>query len=198
MRVLFGLFLCLLLASCAATGGDDASPEAVRAAAFVPSGPPKLTLLTVVNNKSGAGAHTALVVTSSEQVIFDPAGSFRRPDVAERGDVLYGMSPAWVQGFKSAHARNTYHVVSQEIEVTPEQAALALQLVKINGAVGSAFCTNATSSVLRQIPGFQDVRVTFFPTNLMEQIAQRPDVVMTKYFENDAGDIVDGVSGVQI
>lgn len=195
MRILAALGVVCILAGCAGDNVLDASPEQVAASIYVPSGAPKLTLFTMVNNNSGAGGHSALMVSGSQQVIFDPAGSFAHPQIAERGDVLYGMSPKWVQGYKSAHARSTHHVVSQEIIVTPAQAERALQLVRTNGSVGSAWCTNSTSTILRQVPGFENVSTTFFPVKLMEQIALRSDVVTDQYFENDAGDVRDGIAG---
>lgn len=185
-----------LLSACAAGSANDATPEQVVRAAYIPSGPPSLTLMTVVNNSTGAGGHSSLLVSASQQVIFDPAGSFRHEKVAQRADVLYGMSPAWVAAYKSAHARDTYHIVSQKIELTPAQAEQALQLVETNGSVPSAFCANATSSILRRVQGFEDIDVTFYPVKLMDQIAARPDVVTDKYYENDAGDVVDGIVGI--
>lgn len=198
MRLLIVLCMMFVLAACAVSRPFEASSERVAASKYVPQGPTKLTLFTVVNNRSGSGGHTGLMVTGSEQVIFDPAGSFKHANIAKRGDVLYGMSPPWVQAYKSAHARSTYHVVSQEIEVTPQQAEIALQLVKSNGAVAAAFCTNSTSSILRRVPGFEDIDVTFYPVKLMEQLAQRPDVVTDKYYENDEGDVTDGIVAAQL
>lgn len=186
----------LALVSCATSAVDTASSQDILDAAYVSNAAPSLTLVTVVNNRTGSGGHTSLIVSGSQQVIFDPAGSFRRSDVVSRGDVLYGMSPGWVAAYKSAHARSTYHVVTQKIEVTPAQAETALRLVQENGAVGSAFCANATSSILRRVPGFEDVSVTFYPVKLMDQIAARDDVVTEKYYENDSGDVVDGIAAV--
>ncbi len=119
----------VLVAGCAQKGKESSAAE-IDAAVYVPDGQPKLTVFTMVNNTSGTGAHTALLIEGSQAVIFDPAGSFNHPQVPERGDVLFGMSPDWVQLYKSAHARETFHVVSQEIEVSPAQAERALQLVQ--------------------------------------------------------------------
>lgn len=190
-----GLLIALLatLAACTTSSFDDATAQEVASVAYVPAGPPKLTLVTVVNNRTGAGGHSALIVSASQQVIFDPAGSFRHPDIKERGDVLYGVSPAWISAYKSAHSRSTYHVVTQEIDVTLAQAERALQLVQSNGAVGSAFCANATSSILKKVPGFEDVSVTFYPEKLMEQFEGRPDVTTERYYEDDEGNVVDGI-----
>lgn len=173
-----------------------ASDERVAAVAYRAPGPNTLTVLTMVSNRSGKGAHTALMINGSQRVIFDPAGSFVNERVAEQEDVLYGVTPAVLAGYKSVHARSTFHVVSQTFEVTPEQAAIALRLATTNGAVPRAFCTNATTGLLSQVPGFQDVSSTFYPTKLMEQLAARPGVRVEEYFEDDDGTIVDGVAGI--
>nr|WP_238936757.1 hypothetical protein [Sulfitobacter mediterraneus] len=152
----------------------------------------------MVNNRTGSGGHTALMVNGSQRVIFDPAGSFRDPRVTERGDVLYGVTPGWLQAYKSAHARSTYHVVSQEFVVTPEQAEKALRLVQANGAVPGAFCANATTAILSQIEGFEGVKQTFYPVKLMEQIESFPGVRTTRLYENDEGDVIDAVKAGQL
>jgi hypothetical protein len=192
-RVCVALALAGTLAACAADNNPDSPPEAVAAAAYTAPGPRSLTVFTMVNNRTGKGGHSALMVNGSQQVIFDPAGSFRDPRVAERGDVLYGMTPAWVQAYKSAHARAAFHVVSQEIEVSAAQAERALQLVQQNGAVPSAFCANATTSLLKQVPGFESITTTFYPTKLMAQLETMPGTKTTRYYEDDAGDVVDAL-----
>ena len=135
MRIWQAVACVFFVAACANDTGIDSTVSEVAGAAYAASGPKTLTLLTMVNNRSGSGGHTALIVNGSQQVIFDPAGSFRDPRVTERGDVLYGMSPAWIQAYKSAHARSTFHVVSQEITVSDAQAEQVLNLVMANGQV---------------------------------------------------------------
>ena len=197
-RYFAGLALVALLAGCAADNSPDSPIEAVQAAAYQAPGPKTLTIFTMVNNRTGSGGHTALMVNGSQRVIFDPAGSFRDPRVTERGDVLYGVTPGWLQAYKSAHARSTYHVVSQEFVVTPEQAEQALRLVQANGAVPGAFCANATTGILSQIDGFEGVKQTFYPVKLMEQIETFPGVRTTRLYENDAGDVIDAVKAGQL
>ena len=152
----------------------------------------------MVSNRDGSGGHSALMINGSQRVSFDPAGSFENVRVPEQEDVLYGVSPAVLAGYKSAHARSTYHVVLQTVEVTPEQAEVALQLAAANGPVARACCTNATTGLLRQVPGVADVNQTFFPTNLMEQMAARAGVVEERYYEDDEGTIIDGIEGLVI
>ncbi|MBM1633652.1 hypothetical protein JQV27_14420 [Sulfitobacter mediterraneus] len=197
-RYFAGLALVALLAGCAADNSPDSPIEAVQAAAYQAPGPKTLTIFTMVNNRTGSGGHTALMVNGSQRVIFDPAGSFRDPRVTERGDVLYGVTPGWLQAYKSAHARSTYHVVSQEFVVTPEQAEKALRLVQANGAVPGAFCANATTAILSQIEGFEGVKQTFYPVKLMEQIESFPGVRTTRLYENDEGDVIDAVKAGQL
>ncbi|MCX7566924.1 hypothetical protein OS189_11290 [Sulfitobacter sp. F26169L] len=181
-----------VLAGCAEKG-KESPQQAIEAAIYPHRGQPKITLITMINNRTGSGGHSALLVQGTQSVMFDPAGSFEHDDVPERGDVLYGMSPRWIQVYKSAHARTNYHVVSQEFDVTPAQAARAMQLVQAYGSVPSAMCANATSSILKQIPGFQSIRQGYYPLKLMEQAEQLQGVKTTRYYEDDEGNVTDGI-----
>ncbi len=190
----------LVLTACGARAPDSSQPSVtdMRAAAVRVDGPPRLTLITVINNRSGAGGHTALMVSGDQRVIFDPAGSYRPDYVTTYDDVLYGISDAQFRYYRSAHARNTFHVVTQELAVAPQVAAQAIALAQARGPVAGAFCARSTAEILRALPGFSDIRPTFFPTALMAQFAARPGVVTEKYFENDEGDVIDGIPDVAL
>lgn len=188
------LALCAALAGCAAPQRPDADPDTIARVAYRDAGNPSMSLVTVVNNRTGQGGHTALMVNASERVIFDPAGSFYADVVPERQDVLYGISPSVFRAYRSAHARSTFHVVTQTVELTPAQAQTAYQLVTTNGRVPGAFCANATSSILRQIPGFEGIDVTYYSVKLQEQFAQVPGVVTDKYYEDDSDDLQSGLA----
>ena len=193
--LLASLLCATMLAGCAEKGKE--SPQAqIEAGIYAYSGQPKLTLITMINNRSGAGGHTALLVQGDQSVIFDPAGTFEHEQVPERGDVLYGMSPQWIQIYKSAHARSNFHVVSQEFDVTPAQAARAMQLVQARGPVPSALCASATSGILKEIPGFQSIKQGFYPLKLMAQVEELPGVKTTRYFEDDEGNVRDGIQSL--
>ena len=197
----FGLLaLILLLSACAAVVDDapQATDAEIVAKAYRAPGPASLTIMTMVNNRSGSGGHTALMINASQRVIFDPAGSFVNDRVPEQNDVLYGVSPAVLAGYRSAHARSTYHIVSQTIEVTPEQAEIALQLAQQAGPVPRALCTTATTGLLQQVPGFEFIDQVMFPTRLMQQLEGRPDEATERYYEDDEGNILDGVAKVQL
>lgn len=162
--------------------------ETAEASRYVHDGPPALTLYTMINNTNESGAHTSLMINASQRVIFDPAGSVSFAGVPEHSDVLYGVTPDVARAYASAHARNTYRVAVQRIEVSPEVAELALQLAQGAGPVAQAFCTQSTSSLLQQLPGFESISPTFWPNNLREQFAALPGVAESVLREDDEDD----------
>ena len=192
MRLCLAMAALLVLTACAGLQSGPLPPAQRAAVAYAASGPPSLTLITVINNRSGDGGHTALMVSGSQRVIFDPAGTFSSPSVVEHGDVLYGVTPSVYAAYRSKHARESHHVVEQEIIVAPELAERALALVEANGTVASAFCASATSRILQQLPGFAGVGSYLYPEKLMQDFARVPGVREVRYFENDAGQQVSG------
>ena len=119
MRRLVLCFVALLgLAACAAES-VIAPPEAVAAARYVHDAPTSITLYTVINNNSGAGAHSGLLINASQRIMFDPAGTFQHPRVPERNDVHYGMTPRIVNFYIDYHARETFRMIEQTVIVSP-------------------------------------------------------------------------------
>ncbi|MFW8635740.1 hypothetical protein [Cribrihabitans pelagius] len=186
--------VALSLAGCAAPQQPNADAVALQRVAYRHPGPPALTLYTMVNNRTGRGGHASLMVNAQERVLFDPAGSFYAAVVPEKNDVLYGITPAVEKAYRGAHARSTYRVVVQRVEVTPEQAAQAYRLVTSNGRVPGAFCAQAVSGILQQVPGFEGVGRTFYPEALSEQFGALPGVETEVYRENDSGDLQEGLA----
>lgn len=186
-KVLLSLLAVLTLAACAA---DPvwAPEEALRAVKYRHPGPPRLTLFTMISNTSGSGGHTSLMINGSERVIFDPSGSFHHPSIPERNDVLFGVTPQVADVYTRYHARETWHVVVQEIDVTPEVAELALKLAKENGAVMNAYCAHSTSGILRQLPGFTQIKQGMYPVKLSKQFDQIPGVRKRVLHEYDSDD----------
>lgn len=139
-------------------------------------GPPQVTLVTCLNNDSRSGAHTGLVINASERVIFDPAGSFAFPGMAERNDVVFGATDAVVAQYVAFQASEAYHAILLTRPVTPEVAGMALTAALSAGPVAKARCTVAASRLLGSLPGFGTIRSTWFPDNLMRQFAGLPGV----------------------
>ena len=194
LRPIIALVALLGLAACAEQ--TWAPQEQVDAARFVAEPPTSITLYTVVNKRSGAGAHSAIMVNASERVIFDPAGTWRHPRVPEQNDVHFGMTDKAVAFYIDYHARETYDVVEQTIVVSPEVAELVLQKVKAEGPVAKSFCTSATSSVLNSTPGFESLPNTMFPKQLSEPFGELPGV-STRVITDDDDDSNHGVLLVQ-
>ncbi|WP_420862257.1 hypothetical protein [Algirhabdus cladophorae] len=180
--------LPLMVAACTVVPSTYASDELVAQKRYVHAGPTSLTLLTVLKNSSDGGAHLALMVNGSERVIFDPAGSFQHPVIPERGDVIIGSNPAVYDVFVDYHARVTYRVVEQVIEVSPAVAELALQKVYANGAVPQAMCSQSITTILSELPGFESIRQTWFPKNAMDQFGALPGVATRVYRDDDPDD----------
>jgi len=186
LRMLLLVTVGVILAGC---GGKSiwASDEVVAQRSFISNDRPYLILKTMINNRTGSGGHTSLVINGSELIMYDPAGRWFHSWAPERNDVLFGMEPALMKQYDSFHARDTHHVVSQKIYVTPEVAAKAMQLAFAAGPSLDAQCAKNTSFMLRQLPGFESIKQTWYPAKLMNNFAMLPGVQTTKVFENDKG-----------
>lgn len=174
-----------LLGACDVPGEGGASADEIARAAYHHGGQPSLTLYTMVSNRSGSGAHTSLLINASQRVAWDPAGSFRSDNIVARDDVVYGMTPDLVDVYTRFHARNTFHVVIQEIPVSAEVAELALRKVQAYGAVAEAHCAMSTSQILSTLPGFQDIRPSYYPLKLMDAFEAKGASIKRLYEYDD-------------
>lgn len=186
VRLVFGFVFCALLAGC---GGGAvsvwASDEDVARAMYRHDGPPTLTLFTVINNRSNAGAHSALMVNSSHRAIFDPAGSWYHPHLPERNDVHFGMTDRAVDFYVDYHSRITYRTVIQTIVVSEAVAQLAMEQILAQGAAPKAQCSTSVTSILSRLPGFESIGYTWFPNKLMESFGKLPGVTTEVVYDND-------------
>ncbi len=181
-RLLLALMVPFLLSGCAEPVW--APEEEVQRAIYRHDAPPSITLITIVSNRSGAGGHSSLLVNGSQRVIFDPAGTWKHPMLPERNDVHFGMTPSAVDFYIDYHARETFHVVSQDVPVSSEVAEIALRRVQDYGPVGKAFCSNATTDILRSIPGFETTPRSFSPKKAMEYFDTKPGVKRSVVYDD--------------
>ena len=177
----------LVLGACGAAS-EWAPDDVVQRMAFRDPGPSYLTLMTMINNRTGQGGHTSLMINASQRVIWDPAGTFKHSAIPERNDLIYGVNPQVFEVYRGAHARETHHVVLQKKIVDAGVAEQAFQLAATNGAATSATCAVTTSAILRQLPGFEVIQSHWYPHKLMANFAEVPGVITDRYYENDAGD----------
>lgn len=183
-RIVLLLLALLGLAACSAE--PTWAPDEDVARARVSTGnAPTLTLFTMINVNSGNGGHSALLVDASERVLFDPAGSFYHPNLPERNDVIYGMTDRAVDFYIDFHSRESWRVVRHDLVVPAAVAEKALALVRSNGAVPKAYCANSISGVLRQLPGFEHIGSTMFPTALMDRFTTHKGIVTREYHDMD-------------
>lgn len=176
------------LVGCGTANAPYASDAEVQSARYVHGGPTAITLFTVVNAQSGGGAHSGLLINGSERLIFDPAGTWQHPRLPERNDVHFGMTDRMVAFYIDYHARVTYNVIEQTVLVSPAVAELAIARAKAYGAVPKAHCANSVSSILRGVPGFENLPSTFFPVKLSEAFAELPGASYRLITDTDADD----------
>lgn len=182
------LGLPVALAACVPGEAVWAPDELVEASVYRHDAPPSLTLITMKSVGSGSGAHTALLINASQRVLWDPAGSFKQQTIPERNDLIFGITPRVLDYYISYHSRETYYTVIQELRVPAEVAEMALREAMAYGAVGEARCTVSTSEILKRLPGFENIKVTFFPNELEKQFAKFPGITRVEYHEHDADD----------
>lgn len=177
----------LALAACGAEP-ISAPTEDIQSARYAHPGPNTLTLLTVISNRSGAGGHSGLLINGSERVVWDPAGTWWSPNAPERNDLHFGMTPYMFDVYVDYHTRETYHTVTQTIEVSPEVAEQAFQLAANYGAVSKAACALSTSDILSQLPGFESISRSYFPTRIRDAFAELPGVTTEVFYDDDSDD----------
>jgi hypothetical protein len=186
MRPLILCLLALLFVAGCAVEPKWATDEAVARAAYVHDGPPAITLFTVLSNRANNGAHSGLLINGSQRVMFDPAGTWKHPNLPERNDVHFGMTPKMVDFYIDYHARVTYRVVEQTIAVTPEQAQIAMQRAMAYGAVPKSQCAKSIAAILRGVPGFESMPNTWYPEKLMKSFGKLPGVTERTITDSDA------------
>ncbi|MEO1562619.1 MAG: hypothetical protein AAFR98_04225 [Pseudomonadota bacterium] len=176
VRAAILLSLALMLGGCIyGTPNYRASELDIRSAAYVHDGPTAITLFTSVNNRSGAGAHSGLMINASERILYDPAGRFTDDRAPENADVHYGFSEWVMVRYFAHHTAETHHLRVQKLIVSPETAAKIYALARQEGRSVDAACATHVSNILAQIPELGISR-TIWPRNLSDQFAEIPGV----------------------
>jgi hypothetical protein len=194
MRVTNSIALIAGLFLLTACGGKSvwAPDDVITRSSYTHPGPTTITLMTMINNTTKGGGHSALMISGAERILFDPAGTFNHPEIPERNDVLFGFNDPVLESYVDYHARPTINVVLQTLEVSPEVAADLTARVKANGPVPNAMCATVTSAILRATPGFEDLSSSLFPHHLMRDFAEYPGVTtqtVYDYFPEDEGNV---------
>lgn len=192
IRLLYVLLVGLaLLSGCGVAQLPWASDEKVARAAYVSPERPSVTLITVVTNKGRYGGHSALLINGSQRVLYDPAGSWFQEVLAERADLIYGMSPRAFDNYLSYHARKKYHVVQQKKFIPLSVANRLIANAKAQGASQNGFCAVNTGHILAGTAGFAGAPAGFSPIKLMDWMAAQPGVSEDKFYEDDEDQAVE-------
>ncbi len=186
IKTLLALSLLIFLTACGSKL-PWASDERVQKATYFHGGTPSITLLTVINNKSGSGGHTALVVNASERLIYDPAGSFYNIAAPERADILHGITPDMLNLYLNYHARSDFHVVMQTKNLSAKDAEIVLRTAKNHGASASGFCSVNSSQIIASIPGLGNFPTSFYPVKTMKAFARLSGVTTRRIYQDDVG-----------
>ena len=197
MQTLFTKFIIFLsvsifLAGCATKKISWAPTDKIQSVTFKNNKPASITLLTMINNHTGVGGHSALLINANERILFDPAGTFIHPQIPERHDVLYGISDAALERYVDYHARPSIHVVMQKIEVDPKIALDISEKVQNYGPVQDMMCSFAISDILSKNKIFRAIPKTIFPKNTMNSFANLKvdkTTIIYDYFEDDETNI---------
>lgn len=199
LRVALGVFVPLLaLAGCVAETRGVYAPDAeVQKYAYVSGDAPQIALVTNISNRNGKGAHSALIIDGPTRVVFNPAGTWSHPAAPEQGDLHHGFTPAMEAWFIDYHARETYRVNIQRLDVPPEVAAEAWARAKATGTVTGSGCTLSIGRILKGLPGFEEFPVSLFPDNARKAFAKIDGVESTTYVDDSPGDRSDLRAGME-
>ncbi|MER2508729.1 hypothetical protein [Amaricoccus sp.] len=184
-RSLLAVLALVMLAGCEMY--TPAAPEEIARARYVSDEPPSITLISMVNAASGRSAHSGLLINGSQQVLYDPAGTFTHPDLPRAGDIHYGMTPRFVDYYERYHARFDYFVEIQRVPVTREQADQVYANAVARGQSFKMECALTTASVLQPVAPFAQVGTTVFPESLRQDFAAMPGVVTSHVYDSDVG-----------
>ena len=183
--------LVLGLAATACLAGCEiytpATPDQIAAARYVSPEPPSVTLMSMVNEKSGKSEHAGILINGSQQVLYDPAGTFTHPDLPRAGDIHYGMTPRYVDYYERYHARFDYFVEAQKVPVSRAAADQLIANAQAEGQRMKMTCSLAAADVLRPVPPFTGVRYSLFPEALRRDFEKIPGVTDSYVYENDVG-----------
>lgn len=185
LRALAALAVIFALTACEVY--EPASPEAVARARYVSDEPPSVTLISMVDNKTGKSAHAALLINGSQRVLYDPAGTFQHPDLPRRGDVHYGMTPRYLDYYERYHARFSHHVHAQTVEVSRATADQVLANAEAEGKTLKMLCAGSVTGALKPVEPFTHVRWTLSPEGVREDFRRIPGVADSYVRESDVG-----------
>lgn len=173
MRAIAALLASLVaLAGCAAASSDELA-EIARTVSYHPTdAQPSATLIVSQEKNGGGGVHAALMITGSEQLIYDPSGSYHNSRTRRVGDVVYGVTPKVVEEFALHQADYRHDAVLHQVPISHDLAEALLRRARAHGGSLPGFCASNISDVVGRAGPFAGVRDTMWPSELSEDFGR--------------------------
>lgn len=159
----------------------------MRAAFYRSDEPPSISLMSMIAEKTDLSEHTGILINGSQRVLYDPAGSYWVKGRPRKDDIHYGMTDAWVKSYESFHARWGYYVTRMTKLVPLEVADQAIRLSQEKGETYETQCASSASWVLKQLPGFGEIRQTMWPNQIRLDFEKIPGITIATIREDDKG-----------
>jgi len=126
--------------------------------------------------------HTGMMIHAPEgHVLYDPAGYWHDERAPRINDLTYGMTPeleeAYIRRSSMGPTKGLWSVHLFEAEVAPEVATRAIEIARDRNPVIFGACALGLSTLLAELPGFEDIRPTLVPETLLSQLRTRNDLV---------------------
>jgi len=139
--------------------------------------------------------HAALIIHAPDgHILYDPAGWTPDPRAQRKADVTYGVTPDIEQAFlmraampmlrgalQSVARPQSWELYLFELEVPDAVALDASRLAQDRPALPMASCAFGVSTLLRQLPGFEDISPCWLPQTLRQQLERRADLTLTRH-----------------
>lgn len=162
-------------------GGAIFGLPGAPAAPFAQDGPSRLRIAGFEAEPADFMFHTGLIIHSPEdRVLYDPGGFWRDPRAVRRHDVTRGMTPTLENAYLNRSSMAipsafwTLHLWDAEVPDTVARRAIEIAAERTPYVFGA--CTYGVSSLLHELSGFEDIRTTFSPSSLAEQLQARNDL----------------------
>lgn len=164
-----------------------ASDEVIKKATYHSKNPPSVSLVTVNSHDifSRLGTHTALIVNASQQVIYDPAGTYKNTRAPSKYDLFYGASPDVIKSFIAYHIDNVSSVVVQTKEVPMAVAEALLKDIERQGPSRHSQCSKTVSNLLHKTPGFESINPSLLPFRTMRAFATLNGIKTLEYHDKN-------------
>ncbi len=168
----------LALAGCAgALHGDNERPRVVGRRI----GPSRFRIAIFEIDGVSFPFHTGLIIHARNgRYIYDPAGSWEDERATRVDDLWYNITPqmeaAYLRRESLAMGTDIWRLHLFETVVPDDVAARAVAIAADRQPAVFGACSLSLSSLLQELPGFEEIEVSLLPSALLEQLQARNDL----------------------